>query len=404
MAIRPILSALSRNATGALLIALQIALTMAIITNATFILRERTAYIERPSGLDEENTLVAVTTDFAADLDSRALLARDLDHLNAMPGVRAAIVSHSVPVSGSGNGETYQVARDTPSNEAVSFGNFSADENGLEALGLELVAGRNFRPEEIRWRTLESHENQSVVLVSQALADALFPDGNAVGQLVWEGPTAESPTEIIGVYDEMQNAWPTSSNVDRTSLQPFRDLSTQYRHFIIRAEPGQRDRVLSEVEQYLGEERGRMLYVIRTYEEQKRRTYAQDIAMVRLLTGVVVVLGTITAFGIVGLAWFSVTQRRKQIGTRRALGARKRDVMAHFMIENWLITTLGLILGTAGALALNWFLDTEYQVGRMPLWYLPAGVLALWVLGQLAVLAPARRAAAVPPALATRSV
>lgn len=404
MAIRPILSALSRNATGALLIALQIALTMAIVTNATFIIRERSAYIERPSGLDEENTIVAITTDFAANLDKKALLQRDLEHLNAMPGVRAAISSHSIPVSGSGNGQSYQIAPDTPSNEAVNFGNFSADENGLEALGLELVAGRNFRPEEISWRTLDSEDGQPVTLVSQKLADALFPDGDAVGKLVWEDSAAQEPTEIIGIYDHMQNAWPSSRNVDRTALQPFRDLSYQDRHFIIRAEPGRRDEVLAAVEAYLGEERGRMVAVIRTFEEQKLRTYGSDIAMVRLLTGVVIVLGIITGFGIVGLAWFSVTQRRKQIGTRRALGARKRDVVAHFMMENWLITSFGLFLGMGSALLLNWFLDTAYQVGRMPLWYLPAGVLLLWLLGQIAVLAPALRAAAIPPALATRSV
>jgi putative ABC transport system permease protein len=55
-------------------------------------------------------------------------------------------------------------------------------------------------------------------------------------------------------------------------------------------------------------------------------------------------------------------------------------------------------------MALNWFLDTRFEVGRVPLWYLPIGMLALWALGQLAVLLPARRAASIPPALATRSV
>lgn len=52
----------------------------------------------------------------------------------------------------------------------------------------------------------------------------------------------------------------------------------------------------------------------------------------------------------------------------------------------------------------NWFLDTQYRMGRVPLWYLPVDMVALWTLGQLAVLLPARRAANVPPALATRSV
>jgi putative ABC transport system permease protein len=74
------------------------------------------------------------------------------------------------------------------------------------------------------------------------------------------------------------------------------------------------------------------------------------------------------------------------------------------MLENGLITTIGLAIGLAGAVGLNWFLDTQYEVGRVPLWYLPVGMLALWALGQLAVLLPARRAANISPAIATRSV
>jgi putative ABC transport system permease protein len=404
MEIRPILSALSRNKIGALLIALQIALTLAIVTNAAFIISERSAFIALPSGLDEENTFIAITTDFDSNIDSKQQIIDDLAHINGMPGVVAAINSHSIPVSGSGNGQTYQLAQDTPSNEAVNFGNFSVDENGLEALDLELVEGRNFRPEEVSWRDFDFTAQQKVVLVSQALADALFPDGDALGKMIWQDSSSEGPTEIIGIFDHMQNAWPSSSNVNLTSLQPFYDLTTPDRHFIVRAEPGQRDRVLADVEEYLGQNRGRMIYLSRTFEEQKRRTYSSDIAMVKLLSGVVAILTLITSFGIVGLAWFSVTQRRKQIGTRRALGATRFDIMRYFMVENWLITSMGLVLGIAGALTLNWFLDTEYQTGRIPLFYLPLGVVALWLLGQLAVLAPAGRAAKISPALATRSV
>ena len=126
--------------------------------------------------------------------------------------------------------------------------------------------------------------------------------------------------------------------------------------------------------------------------------------MVKLLTAVIIVLTGVTGLGIVGLAWFSVTQRRKQIGTRRALGATRLDVIRYFMVENGLITSLGLGIGLAGTLGLNWFLDTQYEVGRVPWWYLPIGMASLWILGQLAVLLPARRAANISPAIATRSI
>jgi putative ABC transport system permease protein len=161
---------------------------------------------------------------------------------------------------------------------------------------------------------------------------------------------------------------------------------------------------MAATEEYLSKNRSRIVDVVRSYEEQKKRTYSGDIAMVKLLTAVIVVLTGVTGLGIVGLAWFSVTQRRKQIGTRRALGATRWDIVRYFMLENWLVTSAGLAVGLAGTMGLNWFLDTQYSVGRVPLWYLPIGMVALWALGQLAVLLPARRAANIPPALATRSV
>ena len=65
---------------------------------------------------------------------------------------------------------------------------------------------------------------------------------------------------------------------------------------------------------------------------------------------------------------------------------------------------VGLVIGAIGTVALNWFLDTNYEVGRLPLWYLPIGVAVMWLLSELAVLVPARRASNIPPALATRSV
>ena len=243
-----------------------------------------------------------------------------------------------------------------------------------------------------------------VLVISQALADSLFPDGDALGKTVWDEPNGQQPMEIIGIYDHMQNAWPTSTNVNRTALTPELSLFGGQMMYVVRAEPGQLDSVMQATEEYLSKNRSRIVEIVRSYPEQKSRTYSRDIAMVKLLSGVIIILTGVTGLGIIGLAWFSVTQRRKQIGTRRALGATKADIVRYFMVENWLITSAGLAVGLVGAVGLNWFLDTQYEVGRVPLWYLPVGMLALWILGQLAVLLPARRAANIPPALATRSV
>ena len=402
--IGPIFRALTRNKLGAMLIALQIALTLAIVTNAAYIISERAADIARPSGLDEANTALFITNLFDSNVDQRQLYRDDLDAIRSIPGVLAAAPTQSIPISGSGWGEDLYNDPEMPSNESISFGNFMVDEHGLEAFGLELVAGRNFRPEEVKVRSFEDIKLPDILIVSQVLADELFPDGDALDKTIWDEPNGERPMRIIGIYDHMQNAWPSSSNVNNTALLPSIAMFGGEMMYVVRSEPGQLEQVMAAVEEYLAGNRSRIVDIVRSYEEQKRRTYSSDIAMVKLLSVVIAILAGVTSLGIVGLAWFSVTQRQKQIGTRRALGATRRDIVSYFMVENWLITTAGLALGLVGTLALNWFLDTQYEVGRVPLWYLPLGVVALWALGLLAVLLPARRAANIPPALATRSV
>jgi putative ABC transport system permease protein len=111
----------------------------------------------------------------------------------------------------------------------------------------------------------------------------------------------------------------------------------------------------------------------------------------------------VTALGIVGLASFWVQQRTKQIGIRRALGATRGQILRYFQTENFLLASTGIVLGMLLAYAINQWLMGKYELPRLPLYYLPFGAVTLWLLGQIAVFAPARRAAAVPPAVATRS-
>jgi putative ABC transport system permease protein len=99
-----------------------------------------------------------------------------------------------------------------------------------------------------------------------------------------------------------------------------------------------------------------------------------------------------------------VTTRTKQLGTRRAIGATKFHVLRYFVVENWIVTTMGALVGCVVALAAGVRLSMMFQMARLPLYYLVAGVIALWVLGVLAVLVPARRAASISPATATRAV
>ena len=132
--IGPIFRALTRNKLGAILIALQIALTLAIVTNAAYIIQERAANIARPSGLDEANTALFITNLFDSNVDQRQLYRDDLDAMRSIPGCLQLLRRQSIPISGSGWGEDLYNDPKMPSNESINFGNFMVDEQGLDTL------------------------------------------------------------------------------------------------------------------------------------------------------------------------------------------------------------------------------------------------------------------------------
>ena len=147
----------------------------------------------------------------------------------------------------------------------------------------------------------------------------------------------------------------------------------------------------------------RLIWRETTFEKGRAEFFADDRDMVGLLLIVSALLLLVTALGIVGLASFWVQQRTKQIGIRRALGATRGQILHYFQTENFLLATLGIVIGMVLAFGINHWLMAAYELPRLPWYYLPAGAAALWGLGQLSVLGPALRAASVPPAVATRS-
>jgi putative ABC transport system permease protein len=143
---------------------------------------------------------------------------------------------------------------------------------------------------------------------------------------------------------------------------------------------------------------------VRPLERFKRRLYLADNNMaIFLITALALVLVT-TCLGIYGLATFNVTTRTRQIGIRRALGARKSDIARYFMVENGMMTTAGIILGCVLALAVGHWLSVQYGLPRLNPIYLAGSVPVLWSVGLLAAWFPARRATGVAPSVATRTI
>jgi putative ABC transport system permease protein len=393
-----------RNKTSYVLIALQIAVTMAIMVNAINIIQERSEQMARPSGVDEANIFFLHSNIFDPEADFEAQIAADLDALRNFPGVVDAVMCNSVPLSGGGWSSGIRLEPD-PDLDSTGTGIYFADEHGINTFGLNLIAGRNFAPNEVFWHDDQSDEWPPTAIVTKSLVEEVWPDEpyeNALGKTFYIHQT--KPVQIIGITERMQAAWGGWSGVERTMLVPQRRATNNVR-YVIRTDPGYRDEVMPQIEEMLATMTdNRIIRGVDTMEHTRQESYLLDSSMVKILTFVVVVLTAITGLGIVGLASFSVARRTKQIGTRRALGATRPAILRYFMLENFLISTVGVVGGAIIAVAINMWMVDAFGLQRIAWYLIPAAMGTLWLVGQLAVFGPARRATMVPPALATRSV
>ena len=401
----PIWRAILRNKSGYVLIALQIAVTMALMVNAIAIIQERIGLMGRSSGVDEETIFYVNSTGFDPDMDFQALVAEDLDAIRNHPGVANAVMTNSVPLQGGGWGQQFQVE---PGDDVDAVGTaiYFVDEQGIDTFGVELVAGRAFTREDVTWFDPDhGHRWPPIVIITLDFARALFPDvpaGDVIGKTVYVDNF--QPVTVVGIIDRMQAAWKTWDYIDNATLVPqFRGSASA--RYVIRAEPGYRDEIIPQIEDMLATRyQGRIIRGTRTMTEVRDDAYREDEAMIKLLTFIVSILTAITALGIVGLASFSVTKRTRQIGTRRALGATRGRILGYFMLENLMISTVGVVAGAALAVALNLWMVRAFNLAPLAWYMIPVAMVALWVVGQAAVYGPARRASRVSPAVATRTV
>ncbi len=411
MDIKPIFKTLIRNPVGLVLIATQVALTLAIIVNSLFIIDQRLDNISVKSGIDEDNTLMIGFSSLSDTYNMENAIENDLAFLNGLPGVKSAMVTNTLPLTQSGWSNSVNSQSDYNGVE-VSSAIYFVDDTLVDTLGVDLIAGRSFRPEEISYYYLSDELGPPVGIVSADLALTLFPDLNnpeeAVGKKIWYG-SVEAPkfSEIIGVIDGIKAPWRSWSEAifNRVVYVPHKPIFGKFARYVIRAKEGEFDYVMKNIQTELSNfDDQRVIRPPRPFSDIREVFVRNDKGMTTTLTIVIVLLLLINALGIIGLVSFWVTQRTKQIGTRRALGATKFNILSYFLTENLIITCIGIAVGSILAMALNNWLVTEFSVDKLPLTYLISGALLLIVMGLLAVCAPAVKAVNVPPAVATRSV
>jgi putative ABC transport system permease protein len=404
MELRPILSAMRRNKFGALLIATQMAVTLAFLANALTLIEQRTAWSHRPSGIDEADIFVLSTDTIEHSQDLAARQTADVAALRALPDVLDAYEPNMYPMEGGGWTMTVDLTADQKTPSAIAA-YYMGDEHALSTLGVKLVAGRNFTAEEIKNMTDTETPEKSGVIVTQALAAKLFPAGDALGKSVYVDSTVKA-APIIGIVDRLQGPFTVATGLastfpENSVLAPYR-LIGDSPDYLVRAKPGRRDAVMKAAEAKLLELDPIRVVRGSSMSQIRADAYRGDHGLIVLLSAVCTALLIVTAFGIIGLTSYWVAQRRQQIGIRRALGATRHAIVRYFQTENLLIAAAGATAGIALAIALNLWMVRSFEMVRMDNSRALGGALVILLLGQLAVLWPALRAASIPPALATR--
>jgi putative ABC transport system permease protein len=408
MNILPIFSTLRRHKVTVLLLVLEIALTCAIVCNAVFMIHQRLHHMSLDSGV-AEHQLVEIQVGSIGDRPGEiARTQEELSALRGIPGVKQVMVTNEMPFDMAGSWNNPIMLKPNQQQSTLLATTYFG-KGLISTFGLDLVAGRDFRSDEYMYmdQALDALHKGDMkqlphsVIVTRALAQRLWPGQTALGKTIYIGDAVS--LQVIGVVKRLVRPNNLQQGVAYSMLWPLRVLPKDGGFFVIRTAPQDRQRVIKAALAKLKSiDPNIVVQEKQTYDQIRHDFFARDRAMAGTLVSVILALLLITALGIVGLASFWVGQRRRSIGVRRALGATRSSILHYFQTENFLIVTIGIVLGMVLAYGLNIVLMRHYELGRLPWFYLPLGALALWTLGQVSVLAPALRAASVPPVVATR--
>ena len=396
---RPIISALTRHKTAAVLLVLEIALTLAIIGNLVFVVSGNLQRAHTSTGV-MENDIGFIQSIVVMNGDNPGNVANSVALLRQVPGVADAAYGGPPLWYGSPSNVFTDSARQ---HKVVQAYEFIGGQDLAATLGVRVVQGRGItlddRGDPAKW----GQDIQIGGLITSALAERMFPGENPLGQRFYDGTMT---IRVVGVMDHLRGEVTGRPDDDYSMVVEFQ-LGAQDMGggFMIRSQPGQLGAALQAAASAMQKANpGHVQNRVVSMPVLRQQYFATDMATNRMLIAIMTILLVVTALGVGGLGSFWVQQRRRQIGMRRALGATRGDILRYFQAENFLIVAAGVALGVVLAYALNLFLMHRFELGRLPVGYPAFGAVTLWVLGQLAVLGPALRAAAVPPVEATRGV
>lgn len=268
----------------------------------------------------------------------------------------------------------------------------------------DFSAGRFFSSE-------EDHRGAHVALIGDSVAQALFPDGKALGRTIMMDGAEYT---IVGVYAKAKGGFFGENGMDNAVDIPLHTARTRYPQidrFMItaKAKPGMRDAAYQEVEGAM--RRIRRLptgteddFAIST-PDQIIQQFDQITGLIGLVAIAISALGLLVGgIGVMNIMLMSVTERTREIGVRKALGARRRDIIGQFLVEAMTLTGAGGTLGIIIAILITTLVGALAPAlpSKVPGWALIAGFSSSVAVGVFFGVWPAVKAAQLDPVEALR--
>jgi putative ABC transport system permease protein len=408
---RHVVNPLLRRPLMPLLMVLQVALACAIACNALFLLQQKLATILTPDGVGDPAHLVVLHNIIPRGTPWPAAQLRTIQaELRTVPGVAKVSYAATFPMIGNAQMTADVIGMDPEHKAGTSV--YLGDDL-IDALDLKLLAGRDFTPGEtaITVGGDMGFQHSGPVIISRPLADQLFPSAHALGQLVRYSRSPGGERTVVGVVAHLiQNKFgPGNRELDNAMLFPGVMGRWPVPMFAVRLKPSDESHACKALMRVIRRELGADLLPgnqpqCDPFTTLRDHMLAPQRAAVWLLSGVTLIVLIVTLTGIMGMTGYRVQQHTRSIGIRRALGARRRDILRELLMENVIVVGAGVVIGLIAAYGVNLWLMQHYELVRLPWTWLPIGAVLLLALGQLAVLVPARRASRTPPIVATRAV
>ena len=276
--------------------------------------------------------------------------------------------------------------------------------NLLDIAPRELRGGRYFTEQEAK-------RADKVALIGSSLADALFPSGNGLGQTVLiDG----APYTIIGIYAPAKGGFFGENGFDRQVVIPLQTAQMRYpqsTNFFLtaKAKTGLRDDAVEEVRDAMRKLRGVATgadddFALST-ADSIIKSFDQVNNMIIIVSVAISSIGLLVGgIGVMNIMLVSVTERTREIGIRKAVGARRFDVILQFLTEAVALTGVGGVIGILFSILITFLLSLALPALRpeVPLWAVTTGFFASVAIGVFFGVWPAVQAARLDPVTALR--